>query len=112
MRKSLNHLGFLLVLLGCAVARAAERPPNIVIILADDQGYCDVGCYGSRLIKTPRLDRMAAEGMRFTDFYCPAPVCTPTRAGLLTGCYPQRLGLSSIAKERPDGQDAVVLYGH
>src|SRR5436309_4974605 len=55
---------------------------------------------------------MAAEGMRFTDFYAPAPLCSPTRAGLLTGCYPQRLGLSSIPKERPDGQDAVVLYGH
>src|SRR5689334_17032325 len=112
MRKSLNHIALLLALGVCTLANAAGRAPNVVIILADDQGYCDIGCYGSRLIKTPRLDRMAAEGMRFTDFYAPAPVCSPTRAGLLTGCYPQRLGLSSIPKERPDGQDAVVLYGH
>jgi arylsulfatase A-like enzyme len=87
------------------VARAADvgakRPPNVIIILADDQGYADLGCYGSFKIKTPRIDKMAAEGMRFTDFYAPAPVCTPTRAGLLTGCHPQRLGLSFIPKESP-----------
>jgi arylsulfatase A-like enzyme len=75
-----------------AVARAADRPPNVIIILADDQGYNDVGCYGSPLIKTPRLDRMARAGTRFTDWYAPAPVCSPTRAGLLTGCYPSVWG--------------------
>ena len=94
-----------------AAAETAPRMPNVVIILADDQGYADLGCYGSFAIKTPRIDRMAAEGMRFTDFYAPAPVCTPTRAGLLTGCHPQRLSLSLIPKEKPDGSDAHVLYG-
>jgi arylsulfatase A-like enzyme len=72
---------------------AAESKPNIVIILADDLGYGDLGCYGHPTIRTPNLDRMAAEGMRFTDFYSAAEVCTPSRAALLTGRYPIRSGM-------------------
>src|SRR5688500_6006707 len=74
----------------------AAPPPNVIIILTDDQGYADLGCYGSTRIKTPRIDRMAAEGVRFTDFYAAASVCTPSRAALLTGCYPQRVGMGEI----------------
>lgn len=74
-------------------AAAAARKPNIVIIFADDLGYGDLGCYGSPVIATPRLDRMAAEGMRFTDFYVAAEVCSPSRAALLTGRYPIRSGM-------------------
>jgi len=70
-----------------------ERPPNIVIIFTDDQGYQDVGCYGSPNIKTPHLDQMAKEGIRFTNFYVSQPVCSASRASLLTGCYPNRLGI-------------------
>jgi arylsulfatase A-like enzyme len=95
---------------GAVSLRAADRPPNVVIILTDDQGYADLGCYGSFAIETPRIDKMAAEGMRFTDFYTAAPVCTPTRAGLLTGCHPARLSLSLMPKEKPNGEDAHVLY--
>jgi arylsulfatase A len=73
-------------------AIAAELP-NIVIIFADDLGYGDLGCYGSPTIRTPHLDRMAAEGLRFTDFYSAAEVCTPSRAALLTGRYPIRNGM-------------------
>lgn len=69
---------------------AQERPPNFVIIFTDDQGYQDLGCFGSPDIRTPRLDRMAAEGMRFTDFYAQT-VCGPSRAALMTGCYPLRV---------------------
>ena len=65
---------------------------NFVIIFTDDQGYQDVGCFGSPKIKTPNLDRMAAEGMKFTDFYVAASVCSPSRLALMTGCYPPRVG--------------------
>ncbi len=75
-------------------ATAADTThPNIVIILADDLGYGDLGCYGHPTIRTPNLDRMAAEGMRFTEFYSAAEVCTPSRAALLTGRYPIRSGM-------------------
>ena len=69
--------------------------PNVIVIFCDDLGYGDLGCYGSQTHDTPRLDQMAAEGTRFTDFYVPSPVCSPSRAGLMTGCYPRRIGLES-----------------
>lgn len=75
-------------------ARAESRPPNIIIILADDMGYGDLGCYGNPSIRTPNLDRMAAEGLRFTDFYAGSCYCTPSRAALLTGRLPIRSGMS------------------
>jgi arylsulfatase A len=74
-------------------SRAADAKPNFVIIFADDQGYGDLGCFGSTKIKTPNIDRLATEGRRFTNFMVASPVCTPSRAALLTGCYPKRVGL-------------------
>jgi arylsulfatase A len=71
----------------------ADRPPNFVIILTDDQGYADVGCYGAKGFETPNLDRMAREGLRFTDFYVAQAVCSASRTALLTGCYPNRIGI-------------------
>ena len=79
-----------------SLTRAAEPPPNFVIILADDLGYGDLGCYGSKTIATPRLDRMAKEGLRFTDAYAASPFCSPSRAGLLTGRLPARCGLPYV----------------
>ena len=87
------------------------RPPNVIVILADDLGYADLSCYDARLIKTPRLDRMAAEGVRFTDFYAAANVCTPSRAALLTGCYPKRVGLAEVAP-KGDAKSGRVLYAN
>lgn len=75
---------------------AGTRPPNFVIIFADDQGYADVGCFGAEGFETPNLDRMATGGVRFTDFYAAAASCTPSRAALLTGCYPQRVSLPHV----------------
>ena len=71
-----------------------NQPPNFVVVFIDDMGYGDVGCYGATGYTTPNLDKMAAEGMRFTNFYSAQPVCSASRAGLLTGCYPNRIGIS------------------
>jgi uncharacterized sulfatase len=78
-----------------AALTAQEKRTNIVIILADDLGYGDLGCYGHPRFKTPHLDRMAAQGVRLTQFNTPMPFCAPTRASLLTGRYPLRCGLTS-----------------
>lgn len=83
----------LLLLLLASVALAEDRPPNIVLILVDDLGYGDVGCFGARDIRTPHLDALAKQGTRFTDFYVAQAVCTASRAALLTGCYPNRVGM-------------------
>src|SRR5210317_713905 len=85
----------LLALMGCSSEPAAERQPNFVVIFIDDLGYGDIGPFGSKINKTPQLDRMAAEGMKLTSFYVAAPVCTPSRAALMTGCYPKRVGLAT-----------------
>lgn len=83
----------LVVALSSALLTFGSSRPNFVVILADDLGYGDLGCYGSPTIRTPNLDRMAVEGLRFTDFYVAAEVCTPSRAALLTGRYPIRSGM-------------------
>ena len=70
--------------------------PNIILINCDDLGYGDLGCYGSTLNKTPAIDRIAAEGTRFTDFYMASPVCSPSRGAMLTGCYPPRIGFGEF----------------
>lgn len=75
------------------VINSNDRPPNIIVIFVDDMGYGDLSCYGHPTIRTPHLDKMAKEGMRFTQFYVSASVCTPSRAGLLTGRYPVRTGM-------------------
>jgi arylsulfatase len=71
-----------------------EQLPNVVIIFTDDQGYGDIGCFGATGFETPNLDKIASQGMKFTNFYSAQPVCSASRAGLLTGCYPNRLGIS------------------
>lgn len=84
------------------VSLAAADKPNFVIIFTDDQGYGDLSCYGGDHVSTPRIDQMAAEGARLTSFYVAAPVCTPSRAALMTGCYPKRVDMAR-------GSDFAVL---
>ncbi|MDO5980041.1 sulfatase [Flavivirga spongiicola] len=100
MRKSIVLLS---CLLACTYLYAQntlkQSKPNIIILFTDDQGYGDVGSYGAKDIKTPNLDKMAAEGVRFTNFYVAASSCTPSRAALLTGCYPQRVGLPAVVDD-------------
>ncbi|MFZ9088877.1 MAG: sulfatase-like hydrolase/transferase [Planctomycetaceae bacterium] len=88
----------LAVLTGIAVC--AERPPNVILILADDQGTVDAGCFGSGDLVTPALDQLAAEGVRLTQFYAAAPVCSPSRAGALTGRWPVRAGVPGNCSSR------------
>ena len=80
----------------------AEKP-NIILILTDDLGYGDLSCYGSEFIKTPRIDKMASMGVRATEYRVAANICTPSRAALLTGSYPQRAGIpNGISPKRPE----------
>jgi arylsulfatase A-like enzyme len=87
--------GFCTVAARAADPPAGSPPPNFVVILIDDMGYGDIGPFGSKLNRTPCLDRMAAEGMKLTSFYC-APVCTPSRAQMMTGCYAKRVSLPNV----------------
>lgn len=92
---------FAVCLAGVAIssqAARADRPPNFVVIFCDDMGYGDLGCFGNPMIKTPHLDQMASEGQKWTQFYVAAPVCTPSRAALMTGRYPIRNGMTSAKR--------------
>lgn len=101
-----NRILLALLLSIPAQQSVAERPPNVVVILVDDQGYYDLGCYGATEVRTPRIDAMAKAGTRFTDYYAAAPICSPSRAGLLTGCYPRRVG-SHIWVHRADSRSGI-----
>ncbi|MEO0444801.1 MAG: sulfatase-like hydrolase/transferase, partial [Verrucomicrobiota bacterium] len=96
----------ILALCVCALSSLSPlvaAPPNVVLIVSDDQGYHDLGCIGEVPIKTPHLDRLAAEGVRLTNFYVAWPACTPSRGAFLTGRYPQRNGVyENIRNEAPD----------
>lgn len=85
-----------------STAMSADRPPNVVLFLVDDLGWSDVGCYGSRFYETPHVDRLATEGVRFTQAYAACHVCSPTRASILTGKYPARLHLTDWLPGRKD----------
>ncbi len=99
-RKFLKYLGltaFGFGIPGIVNSKTTNRKkPNFIIIFTDDQGYQDIGCYGATKIKTPNLDKMAGEGMKFMDFYSSNSVCSPSRASLMTGCYPTRVGITGV----------------
>ena len=83
----------LIGILFTSLAWGAERPPNIVLVFADDLGYADLGCFGSTKIRTPNIDSIARDGIRLTNFHVPQAVCSASRTALLTGCYPNRVGI-------------------
>jgi arylsulfatase A-like enzyme len=106
-RYSLIALAVLLFAPLAALFAADERKPNVLLIVTDDQGAADAGCYGATDLQTPNIDSIAARGVRFTQFYAAAPVCSPSRAGLLTGRYPLRAGLIGNAASQPNGKEAM-----
>ena len=108
-RSRFLHSLALTLLLAAFAATAAARPPNIVFILMDDLGWADIGANGSSFYQTPNIDSLARDGVRFTDAYAAAPVCSPTRAAILTGKYPARLHLTDWLPGRPDRADQKLL---
>jgi arylsulfatase A len=102
--------GLLLALLAPAGAAGAARQPNVVLILADDLGYGDLGAYGAQDLRTPNLDGLARAGVRFTEFYSAANTCSPSRAALLTGRYPPRTGVNAVLfHDTPEGLPASEI---
>ena len=91
------------------VAFGAETKPNVVLFLIDDLGWADLGCYGSKFHKTPNLDKLAAEGMRFNQAYAACPVCSPTRTAIMTGRYPQRTGITTWLPGQPSQKNHRLL---
>jgi arylsulfatase A len=105
-RSFLFWSALLVALLPTGQAGAVSAKPNVVFLFVDDQGYYDLGCYGATEVQTPRIDALAEAGVRFTDYYAAAPICSPSRAGLLTGCYPRRVGLATWV-QRADSQIGI-----
>jgi arylsulfatase A-like enzyme len=109
--------GAILLLLTCPQfscifsARSGDKPkadsrPNIIVILADDMGYSDIGCFGGKFVPTPNIDRMAANGLKITNYYSAAPICSPSRAGMITGMYPGRWNFSTYLDNKKHNRDA------
>jgi len=91
---------FLALAVSCSIAVDAAERPNVVLILVDDLGWADLGCQGSRYYETPNLDRLATQGLRFTNGYAACAVCSPTRAAVQTGRYPARVGVTDWIRAR------------
>src|SRR5574341_2596269 len=111
MRRIMLMTAFVLM----AASSAAQSPnrPNVVLIMTDDVGYGDIGSYGAPDIKTPHIDRLAATGVRFTDFYANGSSCSPTRAGLISGRYQARYAIEApLATACPDLRRGLPAEGH
>ncbi|MBC8769056.1 sulfatase [Arenibacter sp. BSSL-BM3] len=113
MFKNLSLVTLALVLFSCAEKQKEtkpEVPPNVILIFTDDQGYQDVGTFGSPNIETPHLDQMAKEGVKLTSFYSAQPICSASRAGILTGCYPNRIGIhNALGPGSPTGINSTEM---
>ena len=89
---------------------AGRPPPNVVMVFIDDMGWGDFSCFGNTAARTPNIDRLAAEGMRFGQFYVASPICSPSRAALSTGQYPQRWRITSYLNNRADNEARGVAH--
>jgi arylsulfatase A len=109
--KAITILVLLTTALFSCKSKADETRPNIVVILCDDLGYGDLSSYGHPIIQTPNLDKLAEDGIKFTSFYSAAPVCSPARAGLLTGRSPNRAGIYDyIRPGRRNGTNVSIWF--
>ena len=107
----LGALALTTVILSTAITTNAADKPNIVIIFVDDLGWTDLGCYGSAFYETPNIDRLAGQGAMFTRAYAACCVCSPTRASLMTGKYPQRVGFTTYLEPgKPFGANSVQTH--
>src|ERR1700704_6268317 len=95
---------FLLALILIPASLIAARRPNFIFVLIDDMGYADLSCYGQKQIETPNIDRMAKEGIRFTQFYVNSPICSPSRTALMTGQFPARWRITSYLASRAENR--------
>ena len=104
MNRIISSFRFLTLILLMTACQKSPEKPNIIFILVDDMGWTDLGCYGSSYYETPYIDQLAAEGMKFTDAYASCPVCSPTRASILTGKYPTRVGITDWIAGRQNNE--------
>ena len=102
MHKSIVTFLYLCVQAFVATAQQNTKQPNVILIVADDLGWADLGCYGSTFYETPNLDKLAANGVRFSQGYATSPVCSPTRASIMTGKYPVKTGVTDWIKGRQE----------
>src|SRR5918996_1337593 len=102
-------IGMGMMIGGAGSAAADSQPPNVVLIVADDLGWTDLGCYGSDLYQSPHIDELARNGMRFTANYSACTVCSPTRAALLTGKYPARLHITDWIPGLPPANPKLIV---
>ena len=101
----------LFALLFAQAGSAATKQPNVIVVFVDDLGWTDLGCYGSKFYETPHIDRLAKQGAMFTRAYSSCNVCSPTRASLMTGKYPQRVGFTSwLNPRKPSGPNSAATY--
>jgi len=96
-----NTIVIMMVLSIVALTRVhAQEKPNIILILTDDMGYSDIGCFGGNFVPTPNIDRIAERGVKFTQYYSAAPICSPSRTGILTGMYPAEWNFTTFLNDR------------
>src|ERR1041385_4484012 len=104
----MNYKTFLLALFLVPAPLFSAQRPNFLFVLIDDMGYADLSCYGQKQIETPNIDRIAKEGIRFTQFYVNSPICSPSRTAMMTGQFPARWNITSYLASRSENRDRGI----